>query len=282
MHQTSYSGHCRFIVADVDGTFISSDRQLIQENLESIRLAREAGIKFSFATGRYWRSLHPLAQRLGLRAPQIHDNGATLFDPVGQKVLDSITLDEETARFFFKGFRAAGFTPSICTPMDYFYAPPEGDTVISLHKHNEFPIKMESDEAVMDAHANNAVKVAAITESEFARIETTLATLEREAKRRGMRCSTVCTEQGIVAANMENINKMTGVDMACKFLGINREDVVAIGDGDNDTEMLEFCGLGIAMANATDKAKSVSSHVVASNNDAGFAQAIHLVLDGKL
>ena len=282
MHKTQFSGRCRFIVTDVDRTFINSDRQLIQENLDAIDEARKAGIKFAFATGRYWRSLNELAVRLNLKAPQIHDNGATIFDQINQQVLDCVRLDEPTARFFYNGFRKAGFTPTLSTPMDYFYVPPEGDTVASLIEHNEFPIKMESDEILLDTHATNAVKVASISKSDVPGLERTLNELASEAKTLGMRFSTVITEQGIVAANMENVNKMTGIDMACKLMGITREDVAAIGDGENDVEMIEGCGLGFVVSNACARAKAAATHIVGSNDEAGFAQAIRMILSGQL
>ena len=282
MHKTQFSGHCRYIVTDVDGTFISSDRQLIQENLDAIGQAREAGIKFAFATGRYWRSMHPLAARLALKAPQIHDNGATLFDQFNEKVLDCVRIPENTVRFFYNGLRAAGFTPTLCTPMDYFYAPPAGETVQGLIDHDEFPIEMESDDVLLDTLASDAVKVAAFSTSDIPHLEKTLAELTREASSLRMRFNTVFTEPGIAAVNMENVNKLTGVDMACKLMGISREDVAAIGDGDNDVDMIEGCGIGIAVANAAARAKSAASHIVGTNDECGFAQAIRMILAGKL
>ena len=51
-HLTKFSGNCRYIVTDIDYTFIGSDRKMIQANLDAIRDAQAAGIEVAFATGR--------------------------------------------------------------------------------------------------------------------------------------------------------------------------------------------------------------------------------------
>ncbi len=68
-------------------------------------------------------------------------------------------------------------------------------------------------------------------------------------------------------------------DFLSHIVGCTLDDVLAIGDGDNDAAMLSGCGLGCAVANATPAAKEAASHVVASCDDAGFAEAVFMVLN---
>ncbi len=57
--------------------------------------------------------------------------------------------------------------------------------------------------------------------------------------------------------------------------------VMAIGDGDNDIEMLSMVGWGVAMANATERTKAVADAVTSSNNEDGVAKAIqNFILSG--
>lgn len=63
-----------------------------------------------------------------------------------------------------------------------------------------------------------------------------------------------------------------------KYLGIPKEDIMAIGDSENDIEMLKEAGLGIAMGNALDEVIAVADDVTAPNDEDGVAKAIEKYL----
>lgn len=67
---------------------------------------------------------------------------------------------------------------------------------------------------------------------------------------------------------------MAGVEWLLKRLGVDPERCMAIGDGENDVEMLRLCGLGVAVGNAGAAARAVADVVVESNDDDGVAEAI--------
>ena len=69
-------------------------------------------------------------------------------------------------------------------------------------------------------------------------------------------------------------SKGAGLKWLLDDLGLDPAQVMAIGDGDNDIEMLQLVGLGVAMANATDALKQVADYVVNSNEADGVAEAI--------
>lgn len=69
-------------------------------------------------------------------------------------------------------------------------------------------------------------------------------------------------------------SKGAGVQWLLDRLGVDPQRCMAIGDGENDVEMLKLCGLGVAVGNAGSAARSVADVVVASNDEDGVAQAI--------
>ena len=69
-------------------------------------------------------------------------------------------------------------------------------------------------------------------------------------------------------------SKGNAINGLCKFLKIDINDVIAIGDGINDISMIKFAGLGIAMENAIDEVKNAASYVTDSNKNDGVAKAI--------
>ena len=70
----------------------------------------------------------------------------------------------------------------------------------------------------------------------------------------------------------KNSGKATGLAYVLKLLGITPEATVAFGDGDNDAEMLEFAGLGVAMENATDSCKSSADIICGRCENDGVAR----------
>jgi phosphoglycolate phosphatase len=69
-------------------------------------------------------------------------------------------------------------------------------------------------------------------------------------------------------------SKVSGVRKACELLGIGIEDVVAFGDADNDVKMLQECGYGIAVGNASPAAKAAADYVTLSKHAAGVAEGL--------
>ncbi|MGV8281256.1 HAD hydrolase family protein, partial [Pseudomonas aeruginosa] len=68
--------------------------------------------------------------------------------------------------------------------------------------------------------------------------------------------------------------KATALSRLAAILKIEPSDIMAMGDANNDIEMLQFAGLGIAMGNASDHVKSLANDVTASNEEEGVARAI--------
>lgn len=73
--------------------------------------------------------------------------------------------------------------------------------------------------------------------------------------------------------NMDGVNKADAIKMLCKETGFDRKQVIAVGDSDNDVEMLQEAGIGIAVGNATEAAKSAADFVSAPAAQNGIEKA---------
>ena len=71
-----------------------------------------------------------------------------------------------------------------------------------------------------------------------------------------------------------NALKSTALEWLVQYLGLSMEEVLAIGDSNNDVEMLREAGIGVAVANAVPAAKSEADYLTLSNNEGGVAKAI--------
>ena len=72
----------------------------------------------------------------------------------------------------------------------------------------------------------------------------------------------------------KNSNKGTALIKLADHLGIAMEEVMALGDGENDYEMIQVAGLGVVMSNGTDNLKSIANEITLSNEEDGVAHAI--------
>lgn len=69
-------------------------------------------------------------------------------------------------------------------------------------------------------------------------------------------------------------SKASGIEAVISRLGITAEECIAFGDGGNDIEMLDYCGIGVAMGNAADSVKAHADHVTTSVDDEGIETAL--------
>ncbi len=72
----------------------------------------------------------------------------------------------------------------------------------------------------------------------------------------------------------KNVNKGNGLSMLAELLKIDRENVMALGDGMNDVPMLKWAGMGVAMENAVAEAKLAADAITSDNDSDGAAWAV--------
>ena len=72
--------------------------------------------------------------------------------------------------------------------------------------------------------------------------------------------------------------KESGAKFLLEYLGLTREELAAFGDGDNDSGLLKYAGIGFAVANASPECRDAADEIVASNDENGVAQGINKIL----
>jgi hydroxymethylpyrimidine pyrophosphatase-like HAD family hydrolase len=77
------------------------------------------------------------------------------------------------------------------------------------------------------------------------------------------------------------VTKATGLDFLSEHLGFSRERTVAFGDGENDVELVDWAGYGIAVANAHERVKEVAALICPSVDEEGVAQVLEAYLDSR-
>ena len=93
--------------------------------------------------------------------------------------------------------------------------------------------------------------------------------------------NTVGLPQEIMAeVVLGGISKATGIEKVLSYFGVDRSDSVAIGDGSNDIEMVEYADIGIAMGNSSGDLKAVADYITTDIEEDGIKNAIFYALGG--
>ncbi|MBC8016730.1 MAG: HAD-IIB family hydrolase, partial [Sporomusaceae bacterium] len=80
----------------------------------------------------------------------------------------------------------------------------------------------------------------------------------------------------------KGVSKGKAVEMLAILYNVKREEIITIGDSENDISMIEYAGLGIAMGNASDRVKQAADYVTDSNDNEGVANGINkFILDNQ-
>ena len=104
---------------------------------------------------------------------------------------------------------------------------------------------------------------------------TPLALLERHlAQTLQGQCSVYRSADFFLECVPLGIDKAASLARLLPTLGLTREEIIAVGDGHNDISMIEYAGLGVAMANAADATKAKADYITRSNEEDGVAHVL--------
>ncbi len=266
------AGGVRLVATDMDGTLLRSDETISARTLAAIRDAHDAGIVVMAATGRGWRSAVPLLAVAPEVTTAVCSNGALVRDIAGEANTDVFAFPAATAARLLECVVAtvpdAGLAWEIVDGgfgFDAVYASMRPD--VAEHYPDHLGERPPLDEEMLKL----LVRHPQMDEAEL------LAVLEPAVPP-----DVLATYSGIdtVEITGDGVHKAAALAVVCGRLGIDRTEVVALGDNRNDTEMLRWAGRGVAMGNAAPAVAAEADEQTAHHMDDGVALVIEDVLAG--
>jgi Cof subfamily protein (haloacid dehalogenase superfamily) len=257
-------------VCDLDRTLIAEDLVLRPRSVAAIRRAREAGVRFLVATGRMFRSVRPYLGEAGISEPVICYQGAVVADPETGRFLRHEPIPLELAREAIASIEAEGFGLN-CYVADELYVASETPEARRYAEFQHIPIHTVG--SLLDWLEHPPTKLVTIGEP------TLLDELERRMKARfdGRLYIAKSLPYFLEFASPE-VTKASGLAFAAEHVGFSAERTVAFGDGENDVELLEWAGYGIAVANAHERVLALADFVCPPVQEEGVAQVIEAYL----
>lgn len=266
----------KMLVLDIDGTLLDPEENITPRTLAAVRAAQEAGIIVTLATARRYGNTMKIADELRLDIPLILYDGALVVQHPSATVLLSQPLSASVAQqaveILVRHHVQPVVHPNTGVNEEIWTGPPELDSLWITAYFTTFPEQMRRMpiESLCNGHPD-PLRVVAFEEHEV--IEGLLPEMSQ------LECSWTTIKRGNYGSAEIGIgspccSKASGVAALAQYLGIAMEEVMALGDNNNDIQMLRSVGWGVAMGQASEPVKVAAKAVTAPNWEDGAAQAI--------
>ena len=267
----------KLIVLDVDNTLLNDDHELSERNEQVIKQAMAQGIRVILATGKAYGSCKDIIEQLGIKDPCIFTQGLTINEPDGT-IKHQKTLSPDIARQVITFAEDRGFA-LVMYSQGRILARQPNPQVDALHtKWKELKADYVGPlQNVLNTQPVN--KLIAVSDDNGRRLKALRWQLNAQLN------GTATLMSGGVGNMLEimppNASKGKALKMLLREMGIRAEHVLAIGDAENDLEMIQVVGIGVAVGNAQQALKDVADDITATNDEDGVAQMIEKYIFGK-
>lgn len=267
----------KLVALDLDGTLLKDDKSICPYNIEVLTRAIQAGIKVVLCSGRSVQGMQRDLGRLGLIIPgqyAVALNGGNVFETDTRKSLFHMKMDNQKSRFMIEEGRKRVEKANIqMYTVSGAYVERWDDTTEYYRKATA------SDPVLVDdlmTEADNVVKIAYFARGPFDMSLKKILALKADFETvlpQGL--TAVITAPYLVEVYDEKMNKGVGLSFLTDYLGMKRDEVMAVGDLENDLSMLEYAGLSVAMANGSETVKKSADWVTTlTNNEGGVGEAV--------
>ncbi|WP_026883937.1 Cof-type HAD-IIB family hydrolase [Clostridium akagii] len=266
---------CKLICIDMDGTLLNDEKTINEENLKAIKMAHEKGVKIAVCTGRLFASAKYYGELIGVKAPIIASNGAYIREKDEEKIIYKLELGKKNCKqiqdIIGKYNLQVYYNTSdsiIATngfPKDYNYA------VMNEKLTEKFKVELIDAKDIYSSLGEKGDDV-------FKCICISKDIVEIDKARKELM---ELNEFEIVSSGSDNIeimhrgvSKGKAVQVLAEFYNIKQDEIMCIGDNENDLSMIKYAGMGVAMGNGSKLVKDVAIFVTDTNNNSGVAKAI--------
>jgi Cof subfamily protein (haloacid dehalogenase superfamily) len=256
---------------DLDGTLIGRDAILGPRTRAAIARAQRAEIPVVVATGRMFRSVEPYLAEASIEEPVVCYQGAAVVDPRTREFLLHEPLDLAVAREATAALLDHGLSPNVYVD-DRLYVAVETEYSRAYSSFQHLPVTAVGDLLRwLDRPPTKLVAVADPPVLAGVRVEL-------ESQFDGRLFITTSLPHLLELGN-PGVTKGSGLTFVAAQLGIDLAGIVAFGDGENDVELLEVAGLGVAVEGGHARLRAVAGWTCAGPAEEGVAAFIEAVLD---
>ncbi|KAL8226803.1 hypothetical protein R6Q57_016635 [Mikania cordata] len=273
-----YKPKFSYIFCDMDGTLLNSKSQISDTNAKALREASSRGVKVVIATGKARPAVLALLKKVDLAgkdgiaseySPGVFIQGLLVYGTQGQEI-HKRNLDVDVCREAFHysvehNVPLIAFSENRCLTL---FNHPLVDSLHTIYNEPKAEIMSSVDHLLSSGDVQKVLFLDTVEG-----VSGTLRPYWSEAT--AGRASVVQAQPDMLEIVPPGSSKGSGVKMLLDHFGVTANEVMAIGDGENDIEMIELASLGIALSNGSEKTKAVANIIGVSNDEDGVADAIY-------
>ncbi len=261
----------KLVAIDMDGTLLNSKNQVSERTKEVIDKAKNKGAHIVLSTGRVLKSALSYSKSLNLKNPIVACNGAIIVDE-DTNIIYKKTIDNSLVKDIVNLARKEDIYYHFYDE-SRFYSHVRVEDVLRFYNEGDentsIDIKVFQDiEEILKLKDLNVYKFLFIDDN-----KNKLQNLRKELDKLGKVGTSSSWPNNIEAMGL-NVSKGEALRELCTRLQVRPEEVIAIGDSENDLSMLRFAGLGVAMGNGGEMIKKKADYITDSNDEDGVAKVI--------
>jgi Cof subfamily protein (haloacid dehalogenase superfamily) len=258
----------KLLLADVDGTLVTPEKELTDRAIAAVRALGDAGILFALTSGRPPLGMSMLIGPLDITTPVAAFNGGLLVSP-DMSVLEQREIPGELIAPLADQIRSFGLDVWAYVGADWYVPDPHGPHVARESATVRFDPKV-LDNSAINALTSGVAKLVGVSDDLDAVTRATTAVHDRF----GDHVSAADSQPYYLDVTHPDANKGTVAQWLAARYAIPAAAIATIGDMPNDVLMFDHSGLSIAMGNASPEVQRSAHRVTTSNAQEGFATAV--------
>lgn len=257
----------RLVAIDIDGTLLDSREILHPETVNAVRNVQRQGIHVTLATGRTFVSAVPFAKQLGLELPIVTHNGAYVAAVGAMEPLSRTPMEMAVLKDLLGELEASDLYVKMYVD-DHLFVQIATEETVSFSKKHGVPYT-EVGPRNLSLLAHDPLRIVIIDTPE--RIERANQIIKPWKRQFNFYRE---SNTGLEIVN-RRVDKSLGLDQICQALRIHKNQVMAIGNEENDRKMIREAGIGVAMGNSLPHLKKEANIITKSNDDLGVAHILN-------
>lgn len=276
----------RLVASDIDGTIIGEDNIITSQNLKAIDAMKQSNINFTICTGKPYAVVKKFCQDLQA-SYGIFGNGNQIVDLKTGKEIFRKTLSQEDVNFCISLAKKEKlhihlYTEDELVTPELLYMDLRNFMLKDTLFHSDLKFKIVSNiEEYIRKENPTIFKLVISSPSSLIDLKNELdkkmnLTIYRIQKAKQYKDKIINKEYEYLDITPNKTNKSEALTILSNYLKLSSSEVMAIGDNLNDIDMLQNCGIGVAVANAYDAVKQVATYTTTNTVDeSGFAEAVY-------
>ena len=265
------------VFIDIDETLTNSQREVTEKTKLEIKKCVENGVKIILTSGRSRREAMDFQEQIGTSPYIVSSNGASAYDAENGVEIYNERIDPQMVLQLIKHSRENGYRIKLnykdLLVMNEAAYPDEKDKEVSYEELERVAVEEQVVQCVITSTDFEKMKIF----RDYIKNECVGIAVANESKRfknpdlkpsRNYYCDVASSK----------VSKGNAVKAVCEYFEIKLEEIVTIGDGENDLSMFELTPNSVAMGNSLPEIKEKANYVTASNDEDGVAKVLGFII----